>query len=194
MSNQRIPLTDHEENCESDCLENPLDRRKFLFASGASLVSVFLPGAGSISMPAQKVDYPRVNIADVTQIQVGQSVPFSYPWDHPNCRNLLIRLRQSAPGGIGPHQSIVAFNLLCTHMGRRIRREKFDAQTGVAGPCSWHWTTFDLTRHGMVISGHATQGLPQILLELDGNNIVATGVMGLLYGFHNNQINPNNEE
>ena len=47
-----------------------------------------------------------------------------------------------------------------------------------------------MTRHGMVISGHATQGLPQILLELDGDDIVATGVMGLIFGYADNNENP----
>ena len=39
----------------------------------------------------------------------------------------------------------------------------------------------------MVVSGHATLGLPQILLEIEGDEIVATGVMGLLYGHHDNR-------
>ncbi|MFQ5434838.1 MAG: arsenate reductase (azurin) small subunit, partial [Anaerolineae bacterium] len=61
----------------------------------------------------------------------------------------------------------------------------------IAGPCPLHWSTFDLTRHGMVISGHATQGLPQIMLETDGDDIVATGVLGLLYGYYDNRVDPN---
>lgn len=194
MSEERIPLTEQADACDADCGGGTFDRRGFLFASGASVVSVLLPGSTGISMQAQQVNYPRANIGNVTQLRVGQAVPFSYPWDHANCRNLLINLGQSAAGGVGPNRSIVAFNTLCTHMGRRMQADKFHAETGVAGPCTWHWTTFDLTRHGMVVSGHATEGLPQILLELDGNNIIATGVMGLLYGFHNNRINPNNEE
>jgi arsenite oxidase small subunit len=43
----------------------------------------------------------------------------------------------------------------------------------------------------MVVSGHATQGLPQIILELEGDDIMATGVMGLIFGYHDNQVNPN---
>ncbi|MCI0771654.1 MAG: hypothetical protein J4N94_07205 [Chloroflexi bacterium] len=48
----------------------------------------------------------------------------------------------------------------------------------------------DLTRHGMVIAGHATQGLPQVLLELRGDEIWAVGMMALIYGFSDNEVNP----
>ena len=34
----------------------------------------------------------------------------------------------------------------------------------------------------MVISGHATESLPQIILELDGDDLFATGIAGLTYG------------
>ncbi len=54
------------------------------------------------------------------------------------------------------------------------------------GPCPLHQTTFDLTRHGMVISGHATESLPQVLLELDGDDIYAVGLIGLIYGRYDN--------
>jgi arsenite oxidase small subunit len=52
--------------------------------------------------------------------------------------------------------------------------------------CPLHQTTFDLTRHGMVIAGHATESLPQVLLELQGDDIYAVGVIGLIYGRYDN--------
>jgi arsenite oxidase small subunit len=36
------------------------------------------------------------------------------------------------------------------------------------------------------VSGQAYQSLPQVLLELDGDDIYAVGVMGLLYGRNEN--------
>jgi arsenite oxidase small subunit len=45
---------------------------------------------------------------------------------------------------------------------------------------------FDLTRHGILISGQAYQSLPQILLELEGDNIFAVGVFGLIFGRYDN--------
>ena len=35
----------------------------------------------------------------------------------------------------------------------------------------------------MVVSGHATESLPQIVLEINGDDIYAVGVMGLVYGY-----------
>ncbi|MBT4513556.1 MAG: hypothetical protein HOC77_00505, partial [Chloroflexi bacterium] len=58
------------------------------------------------------------------------------------------------------------------------------------GPCGWHLSTYDLTRHGIIVSGHATQGLPQITLELEGDDIYATGVQALIFGFNDNEQAP----
>ena len=38
----------------------------------------------------------------------------------------------------------------------------------------------------MVVAGQATESLPQIVLEAKGDEIWATGVMGLIYGYHSN--------
>ena len=117
-------------------------------------------------------------------------VEFRYPWDHANGASVLLKLGREAGGGIGPDKDVVAFNGLCPHMGWDIPAKKFFADPGIAGPCPGHWTTFDLTRYGMVVSGHATQGLPQVVLELDGDDIMAVGVLGLIFGFHDNTTEP----
>ena len=38
----------------------------------------------------------------------------------------------------------------------------------------------------MVVSGQATETLAQVVLEARGDEIWATGVMGLIYGYHSN--------
>ena len=63
----------------------------------------------------------------------------------------------------------------------------------VLGACPLHLSTFDLTRHGMVVSGHATESLPQVLLETENDDILATGVMGLIYGYSANLANGNRD-
>ena len=50
--------------------------------------------------------------------------------------------------------------------------------------------TFDLMRHGTVVSGHATQGLPQVALELDWDDLLAVGILGLIFGFRDNKVEP----
>ena len=38
----------------------------------------------------------------------------------------------------------------------------------------------------MVVAGHATEALPQVFLELEGDDIYAIGVLGLIYGYSSN--------
>jgi arsenite oxidase small subunit len=69
-------------------------------------------------------------------------------------------------------------------------QDTFNPEHQVLGPCGWHLSTCDLTRHGMVVSGHATSGLPQIILEARNDEIHATGVQSLIYGFSDNELDP----
>jgi len=40
----------------------------------------------------------------------------------------------------------------------------------------------------MMVSASAVQNLPQIVLELEGNDIYAVGVLGLIYGYPDNMM------
>ena len=171
-----------------------VSRRDFLKLSGMAVIALSLPAflrqpGTPETLYAQKADYPRQRIGQLSALKSGEPVSFTYPWDHPNATNFLLRLNEPAGGGVGPEQNVVAFNSFCTHQGGPLAGQ-FHGDLGVAGPCPIHWTTFDLTRHGMVISGHATQGLPQILLETEGDDIYAVGVMGLVYGYYDNKVEP----
>jgi arsenite oxidase small subunit len=180
----KLPLV----GCDPACDRPGVGRRDFLFAAGASLVALAIPGVGVAQ--GKRADYPKKKIAALSKLKAGEPVEFRYPWDHANCGSVLLKLGREAGGGIGPAKDVVAFNGLCPHMGWDIPAKKFFADPGIAGPCPGHWTTFDLTRHGMVVSGHATQGLPQVVLELDGDDILAVGVLGLIFGFHDNKVQP----
>lgn len=184
-------VTDGEKTaCRNCCDGLDVDRREFLFATGATIVALAAPAFFASTVQARMVEYPTQKVAKLSQLKLGQPVSFRFPWDHDNCESVLLQLEVPAAGGIGPHKNIVAFNSLCTHMGWPLAADQFNAKVGIAGPCSGHWTTFDLTRYGMVVSGHATQGLPQIVLRLDGDDILASGVLGLMYGFHDNRAKP----
>lgn len=188
---EHLPMSDSgaaESECPRDCAQPGFHRRDFLFAAGASLVSLVIPGLGKGQ--ARVAAYPRKKLARLADLKVGTPIEFRYPWDHANCASVLLKLGRPAAGGVGPDGDVVAFNGLCTHMGWVIPAKSFHADPGIAGPCSGHWTTFDLTRHGMVVSGHASQGLPQVLLELDQGDILAVGMLGLIYGFHDNKAEP----
>ncbi|MCP5094931.1 MAG: Rieske 2Fe-2S domain-containing protein [Chloroflexi bacterium] len=187
MSNQTQKRCNHT--------SSGISRRNFLKLSGGALVVLTLPAilrkpGFANTLRAQRVEYPRQVIGKLSELKPGQPIFFNYPWDHPSAENFLVILPEPAGGGVGPDQNVVAFNSYCTHLGEGLQDTILDHE-GIAGPCPYHLTTFDLNRHGMVISGHAAQSLPQITLEADGDDIVATGVLGLVYGFYDNRVDPN---
>lgn len=165
-----------------------LSRREFLLAGGTAITIIALGDlawAAEKGLALQRATYPRKLVGRVSQLKVDVPVYFKYPWDDFYSTNMLIKLGVPAGGGVGPEQDIVAFSTLCTHMGGPLQG-RYKAGHKVLGPCPFHLTTFDLTRHGIVVAGQATEGLPQIVLETRGDEIWATGVMGLIYGYHSN--------
>lgn len=167
---------------------NPcLTRRAFLIGGGAAATTTLLlslPGLGLKNVAAQVTTYPKKRIATLSALKLDQPLSFTYPDTGMNSQSLLIKLGVPAGAGIGPGQDVVAFNTICTHMGGPVGIYVQSAKA--LGPCPFHFTTFDLTRHGIVISGHATESLPQVLLELEGDDIVAVGILGLIYGRFDN--------
>ncbi len=170
-----------------------LTRRTFLSIGSAAATTVTLgslfPGrvqGASDNDLVTVIAADRLKVAKLSALKVDQPELISYPAGQPYGDGWVVRLGKRAGGGIGPDQDVVAFHTWCTHMGGDMSDE-YNAEFKVAGPCREHLTTFDLTRHGMVVAGHATESLPQILLELEGDDIWATGVIGLMYG-HN--VNP----
>ena len=165
-----------------------LSRRAFLLSGGSAVTILALGGlspAFGQRAALQVASYPRRKIGRVSQLKVDQPVSFQYPWKDFNSTNMLVKLGTPAGGGVGTAQDIVAFSTLCTHMGGPLTGQ-YRGQHKVLGPCPFHLTTFDLIKHGMVVAGQATESLPQIVLEVKGDEIWATGVMGLIYGYHSN--------
>ena len=165
-----------------------VSRRAFLLSGGAAVTIVALGGlshAFGQGTALKVASYPRRKIGRVSQLKVDQPVMFQYPWKDPYSTNMLVKLGVPAGGGVGPDQDIVAFSTFCTHMGGPLAGQ-YRGQYKVLGPCPFHLSTFDLTKHGMVVAGQATESLPQIVLEVKGEEIWATGVMGLIYGYHAN--------
>lgn len=178
--------------CGQDALGAAVSRRAFLFGTGATLIWLQLPACDGLAgqrVRAELARHPRRVVARLSELEVGKALTFQYPVEHPAATVSLLKLGRPAGGGVGPDADVVAFSIYCTHQGGPLAG-LFRADPPVVGPCPMHWTTFDLTRHGMVVSGHATSALPQILLETEGDQIVATGVMGLLYGAHDNHELP----
>lgn len=167
-----------------------LTRRRFLFLSASAIAVMMLddvvPG---MLFKAELASYERTRVGSLSTLQTGAPQEFHYPFDHPGALNYLVKLGVPAAGGVGPESDIVAYNITCPHMGFSLAGT-YKPEYQAMGPCGWHFSTYDLTRRGMVISGHATQGLPQVVLETSGDDIYATGILGLMFGFSDNQIIP----
>jgi arsenite oxidase small subunit len=127
--------------------------------------------------------YPEKVIGRLSQLRDGKPLSFTYPLE--NQPNQLFKLGAPALRGVGPSQDVVAFSALCTHMGGNLTgRYRHDLKA--LGPCPFHFSTFDLRKGGMPVHASATQNLPQVLLRLDGDDIVAYGMVGLVYGQRHN--------
>ena len=168
-----------------------MTRRQFLLASGTvTLTTVFLPSISGLlgraeAVPATLTKYPKKKIGKLSALKTDGPVYFNYPFEDLYSQNMLVKLGAPASGGVGSEKDIVAFNTLCTHMGGPLAGT-YKPQHKVLGPCPLHMTIFDMTRHGMVVAGHATESLPQVVLEVRGDSIYATGILGLVYGKRNN--------
>jgi len=125
--------------------------------------------------------FPKVRVASVGDLSTTDPVKFDYPLQ--GQRNVLVKLNNPVSYGVGPDQDIVSFSSICTHMGCLL--EEYKPEYNALGPCPCHFSTFDLANNGMVTLGQATQNLPQVLLSIEGDDIYATGVVRLVYGYAN---------
>ncbi len=154
-----------------------------LLAAGAagSVVRSLVSPSPPTTAPAA---FPRVKIADLSALSVGVPVIFNYPLDtEPNA---LVKLGQRATNGIGPDGDIVAFSLICQHLGCIWGF----LPTGTSPPCNMsytapepvgycccHGSVFDLTSAARVVGGPSPRPQPQVTLELDTSGaIFATGM------------------
>ena len=182
-------------------LDRAVDRRTFIRLSSLSAGGIALSGGAVVAglvgrrrvgaQEADKVllaypDYPDVAIANLADLKDGEPVFFDYP--QVGQRNMLVKLGRSAEEGIGPDEDVVAFSAFCAHMGAPLDTV-YNHEHGLLGPCPLHFSSFDLTKSGMLIMGKATQPLPQIVLSVDdAGQISATGMYGLIYGWPANLL------
>jgi len=172
-----------------------ITRRQFLLYSGgtamvASTVSLGLFPGSATATTARVVGYPRKLIARLSELKDNVPVDFNYPDDLDNSSAMIVKMGGvQAGGGIGSRRDVVAYNYLCTHQGGPLQGSYVaEGPHRILGQCPLHLSTYDLTRHGIVVSGQAYESLPQVLLELDGDNVYAVGMMGLIFGRHKNLL------
>jgi arsenite oxidase small subunit len=145
-----------------------------------SITNSATPGAGT----AGATTFPRVKIANASQLQVNSPLSFNYPLDDEP--NILLKLGLAADNGIGPDADIVAFSQVCQHLGCLFGFQakgtspscsKSYVADGPVGYCCCHGSIYDLAHGAQVVGGPAQHPLPRVMLELDSTgDIYAVGM------------------
>jgi arsenite oxidase small subunit len=147
-----------------------------LVAGGGTAAGVVLATRGG----GGGASYPRTTVAQLSSIQPNTPISFNYPLE--GQPSVLLDLGQAVPEGVGPNQSVVAYSLLCQHMGCPVVYEP--ALREFVCPC--HQTRYDAERLGSIVQGVAMLPLPRVLLEVKNGSVDAVGVDGLIYGYRDN--------
>lgn len=168
-------------------MENAKLNRRFFLKSGGTAAAI----AGSVVIPIHSAQaapaadagstllpYPKSSVGKAAGMPVNQVVNFSYPDASSPC--VAIRMGSPVTGGVGPNKDIVAYSLLCTHMGCPVA---YEGSTKTF-KCGCHFSVFDPENSGQMVCGQATENLPMIRLNYDASTdtVNATGVDGLIYG------------
>ena len=117
-------------------------------------------------------------------MQDNTPVNFAFPDASSPC--VAIKMGRPVAGGVGPNRDIVAYSILCTHMGCPV---SYDTKSRCF-KCPCHFSTFDAELGGQMICGQATENLPQIVLDYDAKSgtVTAVAVEGLIYGRQSNLL------
>ena len=147
----------------------------------ASLVDL-----GKVFEPIKVVipPWPKVSVATASSLVVNTPVPFDYPLV--GTPNLLVKLGQGVPNGVGPDGDIVAFRTVCQHLGcivlfdqaGRTGGEMPDFTNKPVAYCPCHAGVYDLSVNAKVLAGPPPNALPFVVLEYDDatGDIYATGM------------------
>ena len=121
------------------------------------------------------------------EVNISEIVDFGRPYFFENNNgHFILRIDEKIFPDIGDELKhpdggyLLAYSLLCTHMGCHLSKKKIPsikvtAETLVCGPCGCHGSQFDLLKEGLVVDGPATLSLPKLKLVLsnDGQTIKA---------------------
>lgn len=155
--------------------ENVSSRRGFLKAAGILAGTAVVSPAMVASTEKAKTqsvfgEYESNKIGTVSQLKKDGEIDFNYPDDNSMCKAVYV------------NGEIKAYSIICTHKGCPTLYNK-DLQQF---ECPCHYTKYDAAKDGQMVIGHATGGLPKVLLEIKGDDIYAVGFDGLIFGRINN--------
>ena len=157
-------------------------RRRFLkaliaFSAALMLFPLERLSAYLLERKSNTTSYPRVKVANASEIPAGGSVLFTYP--HKDRSAVLIHLASG---------EFVAYDAVCTNLGCQIHFDEEPIKGWESKKdnlfCACHGAVFD-PKNGDVLAGPPPRPMPKLKLEIDSNgDIYANGYeSGLpLYG------------
>lgn len=166
-----------------------VSRRDFFKIGGATaavgMSASVLPAAQAAEGDVSAVlSYPATPVGKASELKVNTPVSFSYPDKDSPCQ--IIKMGKAVPGGVGAEQDIVAYSILCPHMGCPTMYDTANRTY----KCGCHYSVFDVEMAGQQVCGQATQNMPRIELLHDSktDTLYAVGVHGLIYGRQANTL------
>jgi len=136
---------------------------RFLTLASGGLAVGTAALAAYASIPKTRLDFEAAAICKVDDLKNGSSLAFSFP--RPNDLCLLIRRQDGTFAG---------FKRRCTHLSCPVDYDVREGQELLYCPC--HNGAFSL-EDGRVVQGPPPHPLPQIQIEIRGDEIWALGVM-----------------
>lgn len=118
--------------------------------------------------------FPKVKVANLSDLGLNQTIFFDYPLVGES--NMIVKLGQQAAGGVGPHGDIVAFSVICQHLGCIVGYQPPSTSpscnssykaSGPVGYCCCHASIYDLLNGAKVIGGPSPRPQPQVALQFD---------------------------
>ncbi len=116
--------------------------------------------------------YDRKKIGSLEALKKSGTLNFSYPDAQSPCLAVYV------------DGEVKAYSTLCTHKGCPLVYNN-DNHTFV---CPCHFSKFDAAKNGEMIIGQATEELPRVYVEVKGDEIVAYGIDGLVFGRESNKL------
>ena len=160
------------------------DFLKTLLAAGsaftiAAVGSVFrfltyIPTATPNQSTAQS--WPRIMLGNVSSLETLKPLRFNYPLV--NTPNVLVKLGVKAENGVGPDGDIVAYSVICQHLGCYIGFQSPGSSPPcnasflapvAEGYCCCHGGQYDFTQGAKVIGGPPPRPVPSVQLEYDAS-------------------------
>ena len=152
--------------------EEDASRRSFLKRSLGVAVVLVVAGIAAVTKSlwtpssAPTGGFPKIMVANIADLQTNGYVTFDYPLEGES--NMIVKLGVPATGGVGPDGDVVAFSIVCQHLGCIVGYEASNSHTpGPAGACPCHGSVYDLVNGAKVVAGPAPRPLPQVMLQFD---------------------------